>query len=99
VLANLGQTVTTAPSGSDAVALFRAGERYDLVLCDLGMPRMNGWQTAREIRAVAPETRIHMLTGWAQEIAPDDPLRALVDGVQGKPLPLEELERLLSAPA
>ena len=64
-----GQAVDIARSGSEAIERLRAGVRYDLVLCDLGMPDMNGWRVAREIQAVAPGTTVYMLTGWAQEIA------------------------------
>ena len=41
----------------------------DLVLCDLGMPDMNGWRVAREIQTVAPGTTVYMLTGWARDRA------------------------------
>jgi CheY-like chemotaxis protein len=94
-----GQDVEVAPSGASALELFERGERFDLVLCDVGMPEMNGWQVAGEIGKVAPGTPVWMLTGWAHEIGSSDPRRDLVEGVLGKPLDLEELRELLSAPA
>ncbi len=90
-----GHRVDTAPSGLEAIGLVKGGAHYDLVLCDVGMPEMNGWQVAREIRALAPATRIFMLTGWAAEIGDSDPRRRLVAGVLGKPLDLHELSRVL----
>ena len=60
---------------TEAIERLRGGVRYDLVFCDLGMPDMNGWRVAREIQDVAPGTTVYMLTGWAQEIADDDPRR------------------------
>src|SRR3954447_960460 len=36
--------IRTARSGPAALALFERGERFDLVLCDVGMPEMSGWQ-------------------------------------------------------
>jgi CheY-like chemotaxis protein len=61
------------------------------------MPGMNGWQVAEEIKRRAPSTRVVMITGWAQEIAPDDPKRRGVDGVLGKPLDLAHLQEALHA--
>jgi CheY-like chemotaxis protein len=91
-----GQAVDVARNGSEAIERLRAGVRYDLVLCDLGMPDMNGWRVAREIQEVAPGTTVYMLTGWAQEIADDDPRRKWVKGVLEKPMNLGNLRDLLA---
>jgi CheY-like chemotaxis protein len=93
-----GQDVATARSGPEALALFDEGERFDLVLCDVGMPQMSGWQVAREIQRIAPGTQVWMLTGWANEIAEHDPRRDFVRGVLAKPLDMDELRVLLSTP-
>jgi CheY-like chemotaxis protein len=90
-----GQRVSTARSGPAALALFDAGERFDLVLCDVGMPEMSGWNVAREIQRIAPGTEVWMLTGWANEIGESDPRRRFVRGVLGKPLEIEKLRSLL----
>ena len=90
-----GHRVETAASGRTAVDRFQRGERYDLVLCDVGMPQMSGWQVVREIRRIEPAARIWLLTGWANEISEHDPRLADVQGVLGKPLDLEQLRTLL----
>ena len=59
---------------------------------------MSGWQVVREIRRIAPEVRIWLLTGWANEISGQDPRLSDVQGVLGKPLDLEQLRSLLSHP-
>jgi signal transduction histidine kinase/ActR/RegA family two-component response regulator len=91
-----GQHVTTARGGPEALVLFERGERFDLVLCDVGMPEMSGWHVAREIQRIAPGTRLYMLTGWAREISPSDPRLAFAQGVLPKPLDLDELRRVLT---
>jgi signal transduction histidine kinase/CheY-like chemotaxis protein len=97
VLEDLGQDVDLAASGEEALRLVADGRRYDLVLCDVGMPQMNGWQVAEALKRTAPETRVVLVTGWAQEIAPDDPRRRGVEGVLGKPLDVAQLRRALGA--
>src|SRR6267378_2459678 len=93
-----GHRVETATSGKAAVERFQHGERYDLVLCDVGMPQMSGWQVVREIRRLAPSARIWLLTGWANEISEHDPRLADVQGVLGKPLDMDQLRSLLGDP-
>jgi len=90
------QRVESVRSGPDAIGLFERGERFDLVLCDVGMPQMSGWQVAREIQRIAPGTQIWMLTGWANEIGEADPRRRYVRGVLAKPLDLDQLRSLLT---
>jgi CheY-like chemotaxis protein len=90
------QEVEAIRSGPEALALFDQGERFDLVLCDVGMPEMSGWQVAREIQRIAPGTPVWMLTGWANEIGESDPRRRYVNGVLAKPLDLDELRSLLA---
>jgi signal transduction histidine kinase len=96
VLEDLGQDADLAESGQEALALVAEGRRYDLVFCDVGMPGMNGWQVAEELKRAAPGTRVVLVTGWAQEIAPDDPKRRGVDGVLAKPLDVAHLRRALT---
>ena len=55
------QVVGTAEDGVDALALV-ASTRPDLVLMDLQMPRLNGLQATRQIRAEFPAVRVIMTT-------------------------------------
>ena len=91
-----GQDVQASRSGPEALARFDRGEPFDLVLCDVGMPEMSGWQVAREIQRIAPGTAVWMLTGWANEIGETDPRRRYVRGVLAKPIDLDQLRSLLS---
>ena len=90
VLQAEGLTVATAPGGADA--LRRLGEQsYDLLLCDVGMPEMSGWQVAQEARVHWPAMPIFMVTGWGAELASASSRPIRVDGVLGKPLDVGEL--------
>ena len=59
--------VTPVLSAAAALQRVRAGERYDVVLCDLMMPQMTGMELHAELTAVAPEQaqRMVFLTGGA----------------------------------
>ena len=50
VLSTGGYAVTTAGSGVEALRVL-GSERFDLVLLDINMPEMDGWQTLRMIRS------------------------------------------------
>lgn len=50
ILANAGYAVDAAGSGPDALRRLR-DEPYDLVLLDINMPGMDGWETLRLLRA------------------------------------------------
>ncbi|MCC6555866.1 MAG: PAS domain-containing protein [Polyangiaceae bacterium] len=56
-----------APSARDALARIRAGERYDVILCDLMMPEVTGMDFYEALGELAPELRpqIVFLTGGA----------------------------------
>ena len=67
-------TATASPwraGGREGLARFETG-RYDLVLTDLGMPDLNGWEVARASRPRAPTSPVLLLTGWADAVDPAD---------------------------
>jgi len=88
VLASHGHRVTVADGGREGLACFKAGS-YDLVLTDLGMPDLDGWEVARAIRSSGGDTPVLLLTGWAD--AADSEAATLVDGILKKPFGVDEL--------
>ena len=56
-----GFRVTTAVSGETGVAMFRPG-RFDIVLCDLNMPGMDGIEVLKAVRPCCPDTPFVLLT-------------------------------------
>jgi PAS domain S-box-containing protein len=93
----LGHDVAVAYDGRTAVT--RAGEYHpDLVLCDIGLPGMDGYEVARQLRVLgaAHAVRLIALSGYAQ---PEDVARAADAGFDAhlaKPCGPEQIERLLS---
>ena len=90
-----GHHVRDAVSGPAGLALL-ADEAVDLVLTDLGMPGMNGWEVARAIKAIYPTLPIVLLTGWQEQAPGEEADRQAVDLILGKPVPLDVLRRVVS---
>lgn len=90
VLAREGYAVDTAANGEQALARL-AQRRYDCIVTDLKMDRMDGMQLMEAARRVAPDTRIVVVTGYATV---DTAVQALKTGaVQylSKPIDIAEL--------
>jgi CheY-like chemotaxis protein len=91
-----GQTAYAAHSGEDALAVFRETS-VDVIVCDLGMPHMTGWEVGKLVREIchergsAPPAFI-MLTGWGMELDdPDRMSRSGVDVILEKPVDITKL--------
>jgi len=65
-LAQADHQVTLAENGRKGVEFFKEGE-FDVVLTDLGMPGMSGWEVCRMIKEINPHTPVGMVTGWGDE--------------------------------
>jgi signal transduction histidine kinase/CheY-like chemotaxis protein len=76
-------SVISADSGAQALELLRE-QRPDLILCDIGMPQMDGYQLIRALRALPPEeggtTPALAITAFAR---PEDRRRAIESGYDG----------------
>jgi len=94
-----GTSADMAASGAEALALWRAG-RYDLMLADLQMPDMDGFELARRIRrreASAGGRRLPILAVTASTLeAEEERSRAAgMDGFIAKPVGIEQLKATL----
>lgn len=90
VLTHKGYEVLKASNGQEALRLF-FDHRPDVVLLDVVMPKMNGWQTCRRIRDIS-DAPIIMLTG--KQKTQEDIVRGLDYGADDfliKPLGNKEL--------
>ena len=69
-LSEYGYDVDTAADGAEGLALFEL-IKHDLVLTDLMMPAITGWDLARQLRRVDPTLPIIILTGYGQGLEDD----------------------------
>lgn len=93
----LGHEVWVAHDGLEAV---EQAERFrpEVVLMDIGMPRLNGLDAVRRIRERpwSGQVAIIALTGWGQEVDRQRSRTAGCDGHLVKPVALPSLEQILS---
>jgi DNA-binding NarL/FixJ family response regulator len=90
------EIVATAADGIEAVERSRA-ERPDIVLMDLRMPRLEGADATRQILAAYPETRVLVLTTYADDQFLFPALQAGARGYLTKDATAEEIEHAIRA--
>jgi CheY-like chemotaxis protein len=95
LIAALGGEARVATDGPSGLAEVLAWSPT-LVLLDIGMPGMDGYETCRRIRqAMGTRITVVALTGWGQEQDKRDAQRAGFDAHLTKPADPAALERLL----
>jgi signal transduction histidine kinase/ActR/RegA family two-component response regulator len=98
-LTHFNHRVMVASGGEHGMELFRTAmlknQPYEVVITDLGMPKMDGHQVARTIKAESPNTPIIMMTGWGTIMREEGETASEVDAVIGKPPRMQELNDLL----
>ncbi len=89
-----GHTVVVAEDGFNALDAFlvasRSGQPFDVVITDLGMPRMNGAELVRRIREHDRQVPIIIVTAWGKEhFVPE------ADAILSKPVHSQDLKSAL----
>ena len=65
ILSQVKHRVTVAENGEEGIRLFKE-EGFDIVLTDLGMPGISGWEVGKTIKRMSPRTPVGMITGWGE---------------------------------
>jgi DNA-binding response OmpR family regulator len=85
-----GHKVVATDEGEKALDLIDK-EDFDLVLTDLGMPVVSGWEIAKRVKAKSRETPVILITGWGAQFEEEDLTTRGVDSVLSKPLSWDKL--------
>ena len=98
LLETLGQQVETATSGVAALQRIEQ-ECPDLVISDVGMPDMDGYELARRVRQNPALCGVVLvaLTGYAQDSDRQQALAAGFNHYLMKPVSMEALEKILTS--
>ena len=89
-LTRAGFIVVVATDGVQGVAM-AGSERPDLIIMDLTLPEMDGWETAREIRKHRPKLPVVLVTGYGATAQPPSGEVDLVAGIIGKPFDFDQV--------
>jgi CheY-like chemotaxis protein len=93
LLEDLGYDIVTAKDGQECLDAYRAasntGTRFDLVILDYRMPKMNGMEVANKIAASAPSQKLLMITAFSGLLDPEQKPEDMK--IMSKPFEVDEL--------
>lgn len=89
-----GYRVLTAMDGNQAVELYRQEhERISLVLSDMGLPGMGGWEVLRQLRAINPTVKVILSSGFMDTQVRQDMIQSGAKDFLQKPYMPEKVIR------
>jgi PAS domain S-box-containing protein len=89
-LSSNGYYVKTVNSGAEALELARK-EVFHLVLCDMVMPNVNGYDVIKALNELKKKPKIGMITGWGEKLKPINKSGLSVDFILKKPFEFSAL--------
>ncbi len=93
MLVRLGFTVLSAGDGIEAVEMYRQHRPgICLVLSDVYMPKMNGWETLSALRRIDPDIPVILISGYSEEQVMEGDHPDLPQAFLGKPYSFEVLK-------
>jgi CheY-like chemotaxis protein len=96
LLAVHGYDVVEASDGEEALALFRVQADIAMVLTDLTLPGMSGWEVAAEVKKLSPDTPVIVLSGWDIKNGDEHIRNSGVDRVLSKPVKIKDILEALT---
>lgn len=84
-------SITWAKDGYEAVEIFRNTGGFDIILMDLKMPVMNGYEATREIRLINPEIPVIAVTAYSHQAELEKSAGVRFDNYVIKPIGKDEL--------
>jgi signal transduction histidine kinase len=94
LLTRWGHKVTQASGGVEALRMF-APDMYDVVISDLGMPDMSGWDVLGQIKQRDPNVPTVLITGWGRQFGDEESRARGVDFLIEKPFDQDDLREAL----
>ena len=92
VFSRHGYHVFAAADGEQAIEVYRCYKlRIDIVLLDVGLPKMTGWQVLSKMKDENPDVRIVIASGYLKPELKSQMSRAGIQHFIGKPYMLHEL--------
>ena len=95
VLTSIGHTVVEAASGEEGLACCES-EAVDLILADVSMPGMSGWDVAAACQRRFPRVPLGFVTGWGDRLNHEEATRSGVRFVLSKPFAPVDVQALVA---
>jgi signal transduction histidine kinase/CheY-like chemotaxis protein len=95
ILIGAGHQVEIAHDGGAGLDAFHQGH-HELVITDIGMPGMSGWDVAQAVKQGAPGTGVILVTGWGKPAYQNRIDESGVDALLPKPVDKAKLLRVLN---
>lgn len=93
-----GHIVVTAASGEEGLEIFRNshshGNPFNVVITDLGMPKMDGITVGKEVKKISPKTPVILLSGWGFKVNLEE-IQDAIDIVLTKPVNSQQIQNAL----
>jgi two-component system, cell cycle sensor histidine kinase and response regulator CckA len=97
ILGRMGFQVLEAADGMEALEVFEEHrDRIGVVLCDVTMPRMGGWETLTALRRIDPKVPVILTSGYDEATATPGSHPERPDAFVSKPWHLEQLRDVLA---
>lgn len=96
ILADQSYEVVTAADGEAGLAHLQARD-FDVVITDLGIPGISGWEVARQVKKMRPDVKVVLTSGWGNDLDSETVDRTHIDAVLPKPVSLRALLDCVSA--
>ena len=91
MLEKLGYTVTTAVNGKEAVEAYKTNKNIDLIIMDMNMPVMSGYEAFEEIKKFDKKCRVIISSGYSGEAVKETVRKSGISGILEKPYRIQEL--------
>lgn len=96
MLGRFGYHVETCNSSREALNLFRFNpHKFDLIITDMTMPKMTGFELSQKIKSIKPKIPIILCTGFSEGITKEELKIAGIDGLIMKPVVRKDLVKMI----
>ncbi len=94
IIEDMGYECDTAENGEEGIKAIE-NETYKLVFLDIKMPKINGIEALKKIKALKPEIPVIMMTGFSVDDLVNEAKNLKAEDVLYKPFDVETLETLI----
>jgi len=89
-----GHQVLLAEEGEQALLIFEENQP-DIIITDLGMPGISGWEVAKRMKKKDPTKKVIVISGWGASLQKDQLEENCVDQILSKPFHLEQVKKVI----